>query len=920
VPTQVVSRPVESRAVSELIAAVASGPSALVLEGEAGIGKSTIWSAAVERAQAAGLRVLSTRAVQTESVPAYTSLAALLDGLDDADFAELAPPQRLAVDRVLLRPSADGPVTDQRAVGAAFLSVLERLGQQSSVLIAIDDLQWLDPPSRLIITSVIRRISGPIGVLATVRDELEHAGAAAWLELRRPDRLRRVRVRPLSLGATHTILADRLGRSFSRPKIRRIHELSAGNPFYALELGRAMDDSWSEGTPLPTSLAESVRARLASLTPEARQALLVAACLGTPTLELIAHATGADADHVVAVLDHAENDGIVQIGGHRVTFTHPLLSRGVYADAAPTARRKVHRRLAEILAEPELKARHLALAATRGDETTLSSLDAAAEMARIRGAPAAAAEFLDLAIGLGGDTAERRIHAAAHHYDAGDPARARGLLEETIDRHASGAVLAEAMLLLAAIKMYDDSFVEAAALLERALAESASIPATRVRMLVMLAYALFNSGKGESGLRRADEAVATASQLDELELLGQALGMRATLRFVSGEGLDMADMRRALELADYPMQLPLAARPAVQNALLLMWTGHLDDAARAMVVIRERCVERGEEAELIFLGFHSALLQVWRGNLAEAELIAEDTMELALQLNGDLPLFIALTIRAMNGAYAGRVEEVRRDTAAALAAAQRCGSYRLSEWAITSLGFVEVSLGNYGAALSTLAPLLAIHEQMPNSTEIIAASFIPDAAEAMIALGRLDDAERIVDAVERNGRRLDRAWMLAVGSRCRAMLLAARGEIESASEAARVAMDHHERLAMPFERARTQLAVGQIQRRQRRQRVNAPATLREALAAFENLGTPLWAERARAELKRAGDSGTRAKLTASEQRVAELAATGVTNREMATVLFVSPKTVEANLSRIYRKLNIRSRAELGRILGRAENE
>ncbi|HET6735465.1 ATP-binding protein [Mycobacterium sp.] len=912
-----VSREVESRAVADFLAAVPSGPAALVVEGEAGIGKTTVWLAALEQARELGFQVLSTRATSAESVLAYTSLAALLDELDDAAFASLPPPQRLAIDRVLLRASAaDGPVTDQRAVEAAFLSIVQRLAEESPVMVAIDDLQWIDPPSKMVISSATRRLTGPIGVLATVRDAPEYADAGSSLELRRPDSNRRIRVHPLSLGATHAVLSERLGRSFSRPKMRRIHEFSGGNPFYALELGRAMEDhTWGNETALPGSLADLVRARLGGLSADGREALLAAACLATPTLELIARATDTDA---VAVLEEAENKGIVQIDGHRVNFSHPLLSRGAYTDATPSRRREMHRRLADVVSEPELKARHLALSTASGDDRTLRALDSAAEMARTRGAPDAAADLIELAIGLGGDTPERSIRSAAHHFEAGDPARARSLLESAIDRLAPGEMRAEAMLLLAAVRMQDDSFLEAAALLERAMAEAEDNVTSQVRMSVMLAYALLNGGEPESACRRADDAVALAYRLGEPNLLSQALGMRVTLRFVLGEGVDEAEMRHALELGDEAADVPLSARPAVQNAFLLAWTGQLDDAARQMAVIRKRCIERGEESELIYLGFHIALIQVWRGKLAEAELIAEDSTERALQLNGDLPMCIALAIRATNGAYAGRVDEVRRDAMDALAGAKRCGSQRLSEWPITSLGFLEVSLGNYEAALRTLVPLLAGLERLPNSTEIITAAYLPDAAEAMTGLGRLDDAEQIVNVLERNGDRLDRAWMLAVGARCRSMLLAAHGDLEGARSAAERALREHQRLPMPFELARTQLVMGQIQRRQRH-RDAAGATLREALAAFEHLGTRLWADRARAELKRA--TGTRtgaAELTASEQRVAELAATGITNREMASALFISPKTVEANLSRIYRKLNIRSRAELGRIMGGAD--
>jgi DNA-binding CsgD family transcriptional regulator len=918
VPVHVVSREVESRAVDDFLSSVPSGPSALVVEGAAGIGKTTVWLAALERARELGFQVLSARAVQTESVLAYSSLGALLNGLNDAAFAELPPPQQLAIDRVLLRQSADGPMTDQRAVGAAFVAVVERLAEQSPLLVAIDDLQWLDPPSRLIISAAARRLSGPIGVLAAVRDGPDGGDAGSWIELRQPDRMRHVRVRPLSLGALHAVVSERLGRSFSRPKIRRIHEFSGGNPFYALELGRAMgDDTWRDGTALPNTLADLVRVRLASLTVDGRNALLAAACMATPTLELIARATHSDAEHIVEILEEAESKGIVQIDGYRVNFTHPLLTRGVYTDAELGPRRAMHRRLAEIVDEPELKARHLALAAARGDDLTLRSLDTAAELARIRGAPTAAAELIELAVGLGGDTPERRIQLAAYHFDAGEPGRASTVLEETVERLAAGTLRARALSLLAMVRLFGDSFVEAAALLERGLDEAGDDLALRVQMLIRLSFARFNAGLLAAAVNHAEDAVAGATALGQPHLLSQALSMRVMLRFLSGDGFDEPSLRRALELEDREAAVLSAFHPSVQNGVLLACTGRLEQAHEEMQVMRRRYVERGEEFELLFIDFHAVLLEIWRGDFAEATLVAEDLMQRALQLGGDLPLCLGLTTRGALAAYAGRIDEARSDATEALAAGRRSNSHDLSGWPATILGFLDVSLGNYQAALVTLQSEVSRLDAAPAGTEIIAASFVPDAVEAMIQLDRLAEAEPLIERLERNGQRLDRAWMLAVGARCRAMLLAAGGDLEGASVAASRALGEHQRLPMPFELARTQLLVGQLQRRQK-QREAASATLRDALAIFEDLGTTLWAERARAELNRASGVRARAELTASEQRVAELAASGVTNREMAATLFISPKTVEANLSRVYRKLNIRSRAELGRIMGRAE--
>jgi DNA-binding CsgD family transcriptional regulator len=238
----------------------------------------------------------------------------------------------------------------------------------------------------------------------------------------------------------------------------------------------------------------------------------------------------------------------------------------------------------------------------------------------------------------------------------------------------------------------------------------------------------------------------------------------------------------------------------------------------------------------------------------------------------------------------------------------------LAEWPATLAGFVEVSAGDYRAALSALEPLLPMVELFPDASEIISSSFVPEAIEAMVGLGRLDDAEPLVKALERNGRRLDRAWILAVGMRCRAMLQAARGDVTAAMASVEGALAEHQRLPMPFECARTQLLSGQLQRRLRR-RDAASAALRGARDIFEQLGATIWAERAETELVRGVSGRARnAGLTAAEERVAELAVSGLTNRDIAAAIFLSPKTVEVNLSRIYRKLGIRSRAELHQAL------
>ena len=255
--------------------------------------------------------------------------------------------------------------------------------------------------------------------------------------------------------------------------------------------------------------------------------------------------------------------------------------------------------------------------------------------------------------------------------------------------------------------------------------------------------------------------------------------------------------------------------------MLMAWTRRLDQAHDQMQSIRRRCIEHGEESELIFVCLTASLVESWRANFTDAAVIAEDTMERAAQ-TGRRP-----AARRRADRSGARWPPLRRPRARGPSRRRRgdsrpvgaCGSNLFAVWPITIIGFLEVSLGNYQAALTVLEPLLATlaygTERDGDRRRVIRPRM---RSRRWLRLDRLAEAEPLVDMFERNGGRLDRAWMLAVGARCRAMVLAARGDVDAASDAAAAAMVEHDRLPMPFERARTQLLVGQLQRRRRRKR------------------------------------------------------------------------------------------------------
>jgi DNA-binding CsgD family transcriptional regulator len=334
-----------------------------------------------------------------------------------------------------------------------------------------------------------------------------------------------------------------------------------------------------------------------------------------------------------------------------------------------------------------------------------------------------------------------------------------------------------------------------------------------------------------------------------------------------------------------------------------------------LVAVRRRYLAIGSDADLTYVSGHLAMVYVWLGRYSVAADVADDLMRRGERLGNEYPILVARSQRALASAYLGLEQTVRGDARAAIAVAEHSGSpFLLAAWPLMALGFLEVSLGNFPEAVNVLRPLLVQFESA-SGTEIFSASYLPDAIEALVAIGRLDEATPLIEALEVHGARLDRPWMSAVGARGRSMSMAARGDLVGAEEMVRYALIQHDRVPMPFERARSQLLLGQLLRRQRHKHL-AATTLREALVVFDELGTPLWSGRVAAELARTDAPRNNAsELTPAELRVARLTASGMSNKDIASALFVSPKTVEHNLSRIYRKLDVRTRAELA---GRAD--
>ncbi len=776
-----VGREEELEAVVRLLDAPERLPRAVVLSGEAGIGKTTVWLAGIDEAAGRGYRVLSSRPSEAETGFSFAGLTDLL-GSSVADvLPDLPPVQRRALEAALLLGESDVS-TDDRVVAVAFLAVLRVLSRESRLCLAVDDIQWLDKASLAALRYALDRLDDePVAALLAVRGDVP-----AWLRRAIPEgRLQTVEICELSVGATYELLHAHLDLTLPRPTLIRLWETSRGNPFFALELARALRSRGGsvapgEELPIPSDLGELLRGRLEALSAAALAVAESVAALADPTVSLMEAAGTSDAE---AGLTETLARRILELDGERLRFTHPLLGSTIVAHQVPSRRRALHARLASIVPTSEERSRHLALSTTDPNREIAAALEEAARSARTRGAPAAAADLAEHALRLtprtDQDDARRRLLFAADTHDvAGDTDRAIALLERERDQSPAGPDRAEVIVQLADVQ--DDPRAAGPLYLE-ALAEAGDDDALTATIHIRLSGLMAWGDGFEQGHAHAELAVRAARRTDDAEIRCRAKAAQGEWQFRTGRGIQRQLMDEAVTLERSLEAAPLDGGPSDGLARQLVWGFELESARellhRLLGEHRARSDADGEATVTWWLG-----LLEWRaGNWEDADRYAAASFEIRAQLGRVMPT--DNFPRSVIAAHRGRIDDARESAEREMAGGADMGiriSQSGSSWV---LGFIDWSLGDGATALGHLKHAYELRNAfMLDPGQRIE---LGDLLEVLIAVGELEEADGILASWEERASALDRAWALAILARCRALLLAARGDLEGVVRAVR---------------------------------------------------------------------------------------------------------------------------------------
>ncbi|MBN6057691.1 AAA family ATPase [Nonomuraea sp. RK-328] len=890
----------EQARIDALIAQAGDGRSgSLILRGEPGIGKSALLEHAARSAP--GLRPLRGTGIETEAELPFAALHLLLRPALDR-IGRLPGPQAKALEGAFGLASAP---EDRFLIGLAALSLLTELAEDGPLLCLVDDAQWMDRPSAEALLFAARRLhSEGIALLFAARDAFPAPGV--------PE----LRLEGLDRQAASDLLREH-APGLGPAARERILAAGGGNPLALIELPRtpASLRHEQEPLPLPRRIQEAYEARIAVLPPHTQTMLLIAALDDAGDLDVVLRAAAKLAVETAA-LGPAERAGFVSADGGRLTFGHPLMRTAAARRAAYDERLAVHRALAEVLddeQDADRRAWHLAAAATGRDEPIAAALEQAAGRARERAGHAAAAAALERAARLTPGLAERarRLALAAEAAaDAGAPQHAQVLADQARRLGDDPLTLARLAGLRGRIA-FDRGAVHDAHRILLDGAASIAEPDRRGAALLLLDavrnawYLSDPAAVADSAARLAALPLAPEDGLD-----GFVGAARAMADFLAGD-LDCAlpPFRDLIALAAAIPSGGAALRISVCS--LAGISGDFDNGLAIAQSVIEECRADGMIGLLPLGQAVLAIHQMYLGRFRDAVTTATEGRRLAADIGQTHRIAHFESVMAMVAAVEGREQDCRELAERTIAHVAAHPVATIAGWAEWALGLLDLGQGRFEVALERFeagarGPLR--HQVMPYY-------FAPDQIEAAIRLGAPARAAQPLARFESWAAAARHPWADAVLHRCRALLAHDDGEAERHWE--RAARSHAE-ANRPFERARTDLLHGEWLRRARRKN-EARARLRSALETFERAGAAPWAERARAELRAAGETVTRgapdlvASLSPQELQVVRLAATGVTNREIAAQLFISPKTVSHHLYRAFPKLGVTTRTELARL-------
>ena len=895
-----VGRERELEAVLELLGD-GSSPHALVLTGEPGIGKTTLWDAVIAAAPTRGLRVLATRAGEAEARLSFVGLADLLDDVASEELAALPSPQRRALEIALLRSEPTGKPPGEQAIALGFLNALRSLAARAPVLVAVDDAPWLDGASADALAFAARRLGRePVSFIISKRLRSEAVVEGALHPITRFE------LAGLSIGATRRMLSDRLGLVLSRRVLQRVTELTGGNPLFALEVARTLVDrdplEIGDEIPVPATVDDLLGLRVTQLEATVRRVVLAVALSGGLSVEDCA--LFATDEQLSAAID----GGLLVDDGEHIRAAHPLVAAAVRRHSHESERRRIHAKLADAATNDEIAARHLALAADRPDAALVSIVSAAAARADGRGAVEDAVELAERALRLSPPESDERVAIVlalgGYLYRAGELRRLNTLLTEELSALPSGAARAKAHLLLS---IAPASIAESEAHLEQALAESGADPLMRASVLAELSanQAVVKLESLELAEEWALEALRLAGGRGEAALV-QALGWA---RILQGQSIDDLAGRTS------SVQDGIGVAESLERlaGIRLAFRGHIAPARALFTDLLAIADERGEQwaadsirHQLCELALRAGECTAASGHLDEIDKRLDGT-SIGTSTHDPRLQAVLAAVRGMPGPAEHHAAETVAGTQDSMVEWDRLEALR-------ARGIAELFAGRLASAAESLRAVWE-HTRREGVDDPGAFPVAVDLVEALVAIGEEEEASAVTARLAELSRAQEHPWGLPSTMRCQALIdIAAGRDVEDASARLLEAASSYEQLGLRFDHARTLLTLGRSRRRTRRWAA-ARAALEEAAVVFEDCGAEGWGGEARAELDRIGGRRPAAGgLTPSERSVVDLAVNGLANKEIAAALFVSVRTVETHLSHAYAKLGVRSRSQLARRL------